>query len=249
MAETQERPVAVVTGASSGIGAATAVALHAAGFSLVLGARRLDRVRVVGQPLDALCLGLDVTDPQSVEDFCRAIPRVNVLINNAGGALGLTPVAAAEDADWEQMYDTNVLGLMRMTRALLPKLEASGAGHIVNVGSIAGREAYVGGAGYNAVKFAVRAITQVLRLELVGKPIRVTEVAPGMVETEFSLVRFKGDAERARKVYEGLTPLTADDVADCIVWAVTRPPHVNIDEIVVKPLAQASASVVARKTG
>lgn len=242
-----EARVAVVTGASSGIGAATAVALHEAGFELVLGARRLDRVRAVGEPLNAVCMELDVTDLKSVEAFCEAIPRVNVLVNNAGGALGLDTVAQARDEDWEQMYDTNVLGLMRMTRALLPKLEASGAGHIVNVGSIAGREPYPGGAGYNAVKFAVKAITQVMRLELVGKPIRITEVAPGMVETEFSEVRFKGDTVRAAKVYAGLQPLVAEDVADCIQWAVTRKPHINIDEIVVKPLAQASATVAARK--
>jgi NADP-dependent 3-hydroxy acid dehydrogenase YdfG len=239
--------VAVVTGASSGIGAATARSLHAAGFELVLGARRLDRLREVGGPLGARSMELDVTDLDSVARFCAEIPGVNVLVNNAGGALGLDPVSAAKDDDWEQMYDTNVLGLMRMTRALLPKLEASGNGHIVNIGSIAGREAYPGGAGYNAVKFAVRAITQVMRLELVGKPIRITEVAPGMVETEFSVVRFKGDEERAAKVYSGLQPLVAEDVADCVQWAVTRPQHVNIDEIVVKPVAQASATVAARK--
>ena len=242
-----EKRVAVVTGASSGIGAATAKALHAAGFDLVLGARRLDRVREVGDPLGARSLELDVTDAASVERFCAEIPVAHVLINNAGGALGLDTVAQAKDDDWERMYDTNVLGLMRMTRALLPKLEASGNGHVVNVGSIAGWESYPGGAGYNAVKFAVRAITQVMRLEWVGKPIRVTEVSPGMVETEFSVVRFKGDSERASKVYAGLQPLVAEDVADCIQWAVTRPPHVNIDEIIVKPTAQASATVAARK--
>lgn len=243
--ETQK--VAVVTGASSGIGAATAIALHQAGFALVLGARRLEKVKEVGEPLGAKCLALDVTDAGSVEAFCAEVPTVHVLVNNAGGALGLDTVAQAKDDDWERMYDTNVLGLMRMTRALLPKLEASGAGHIVNVGSVAGREPYVGGAGYNAVKFAVAAITKVMRLELVGKPIRVTEVAPGMVETEFSVVRFSGDEERAAKVYAGLQPLVAEDIADCILWAVTRPPHVNIDEIVVKPLAQASVTSVARK--
>jgi NADP-dependent 3-hydroxy acid dehydrogenase YdfG len=242
-----ERRVAVVTGASSGIGAATARSLRAAGFDLVLGARRLDRLHEVGEPLKARVMELDVTDLGSVERFCAEAGQVAVLVNNAGGALGLDPVAAAKDEDWEQMYDTNVLGLMRMTRALLPRLEASGNGHIVNIGSIAGREAYPGGAGYNAVKFAVRAITQVLRLELVGKPIRITEVAPGMVETEFSVVRFKGDEGRAAKVYTGLQPLSPEDVADCVQWAVTRPPHVNIDEIVVKPVAQASATVAARK--
>ncbi len=244
MGETQR--VAVITGASSGIGAATAVALHVAGFALVLGARRMDRLQEVGAPLGARCLPLDVTDAESVRAFCAEVPEVNVLVNNAGGALGLDKVADAKDDDWERMYDTNVLGLMRMTRDLLLKLEASGAGHIVNVGSIAGREPYPGGAGYNAVKYAVRAITQVLRLELVGKPIRVTEVAPGMVETEFSEVRFAGDTVRAAQVYAGLQPLVAQDVADCISWAVTRPAHVNIDEIVVKPLAQASATVAHR---
>ncbi len=243
-----ERPVAVITGASSGIGAATAVALHKAGYQVILGARRTDKLAEVAASLEnAMYYELDVTDAVSVEAFCAQVPHVNVLVNNAGGAWGLETVANAIDEKWEWMYDVNVLGLMRMTRTLLPKLEASGAGHIINVGSIAGREPYVGGAGYNAVKFAVRAITQVMRLELVGKPIRITEVSPGMVETEFSLVRFDGDTERAGKVYQGLQPLVAEDIADCIEWVVTRPPHVNIDEIVVKPLAQASASVAARK--
>lgn len=243
-----ELPIAVITGASSGIGAATAVALHSAGFKVILGARREDKLKEVAASLEnaEYCV-LDVASAESVAEFCAKIPKVNALINNAGGAWGLETVANAVDEKWEWMYDVNVLGLMRMTRTLLPKLEESGAGHIVNVGSIAGREAYVGGAGYNAVKFAVKAITQVMRLELVGKPVRVTEVSPGMVETEFSLVRFDGDAERAGKVYQGLQPLVAEDVADCIQWAITRPPHVNIDEIVVKPLAQASASVAFRK--
>jgi NADP-dependent 3-hydroxy acid dehydrogenase YdfG len=144
------------------------------------------------------------------------------------------------------MWETNVLGLLRVTRALLSKLEASGNGHIVNLGSTAGREAYPGGGGYTASKHAVRVITQTLRLELLGRPIRITEVAPGMVETEFSLVRFKGDAEKAKKPYEGITPLGEDDIADCIAWAVTRPAHVNVDEIVVRPVAQATSTTVAR---
>ena len=244
----EEKRVAIVTGASSGIGAATAAALHNAGFDVILGARRMDKLEAIAKPLDARFLPLDVTDAASVKTFCEQIPVAHILINNAGGALGLDTVANAKDDEWERMYDTNVLGLMRMTRELLPKLEASGNGHIVNIGSIAGREAYPGGAGYNAVKFAVRAITQVMRLELVGKPIRITEVAPGMVETEFSEVRFGGDTERAAKVYQGLKPLTAEDIADVIQYVVTRPPHVNIDEIVVKPLAQASATVSARNT-
>jgi NADP-dependent 3-hydroxy acid dehydrogenase YdfG len=158
----------------------------------------------------------------------------------------LDSIENAVEEDCQQMYDTNVLGLMRVTKALIPALEAANPGHVVNIGSIAGREAYPGGAGYNAAKFAVKAITQVMRMEWLGRPIRVTEVAPGMVETEFSVVRFKGDEERASKVYSGLTPLTAADVADAVVWAVTRPAHVNIDEIVMKPLAQASATMVSR---
>ena len=156
-------------------------------------------------------------------------------------------LANAKDSDWEIMYDTNVLGLMRVTRALLPLLEKAAPGHIINVGSVAGRDPYPGGAGYNAAKFAVKAITQVLRLELVGKPIRITEVAPGLVETEFSLVRFEWDEARAKKVYEGLKALTAADVAECIRWVVSLPPHVNIDEMVVKPINQASATVVHRE--
>ena len=243
-----EKRVAVVTGASSGIGAATAVALHRAGFDVVMGARRVDKMQAIAGPIGARVLPLDVTDLVSVQAFCAELTVVHVLINNAGGALGLDSIAQAKDEDWQRMYDTNVLGLMRMTRELLPKLEASGAGHVVNIGSIAGREAYPGGAGYNAVKFAVNAITKVMRLELVGKPIRITEVAPGMVETEFSDVRFNGDKARAAKVYQGLQPLVAEDIADIIQYVVTRPPHVNIDEIVVKPLAQASATVAARKT-
>ena len=243
-----ERRVAVITGASSGIGAAAAKALHNAGFHLVLGARRIEKVREVGEPLGALCLSLDVADAESVKAFVEQIPTAHLLINNAGGAQGLDKIADAKDDDWETMFDSNVLGLMRVTRDLLPKLEVSGMGHVINIGSVAGREAYPGGGGYNAVKFAVKAITQVMRLEWVGKPIRVTEIAPGLVETDFSVVRFKGDEERAAKVYAGLTPLSAEDVADAIVWAATRPLHVNIDEIVIKPLAQASATVVHRTT-
>ncbi len=242
------KKIAVITGASSGIGAATARALHEVGFEVILGSRRMEKLREVAEPLGAKHLLLDVTDAESVKRFCEQIPAVNILVNNAGGAWGLDRIATAKDSDWQTMYDTNVMGLMRMTRELLPKMEASGAGHIVNVGSIAGREAYVGGAGYNAVKFAVKAITQVLRLELVGRPVRITEVAPGMVETEFSLVRFEGDAARAAKVYEGIEALTAEDIADCIQWAVTRPMRVNVDEIVVKPLAQASVYSVHRKS-
>ncbi len=243
-------PIAVVTGASSGIGAATAIALGRQGYQIVAGARRVERLqRVAGE--EGLALRLDVTDEDSVNDFVKQIARrfgrIDVLVNNAGGALGLNPVAEAKDDEWIGMWKTNVLGLMWMTRACLPLLRKAKHGHIVNIGSIAGFETYRGGAGYTAVKHAVRAITRTLRLELNGEPIRITEIAPGLVETEFSVVRFHGDRKAAKAVYEGIKPLTAEDVADCVVFAVTRPPHVDIDEIVVRPVAQANAVTVARK--
>jgi NADP-dependent 3-hydroxy acid dehydrogenase YdfG len=251
MTERSERGVAVVTGASSGIGAATARRLASEGFGVVVGARRVDRLEeltreLVGAGHDARALPLDVTDEASVDAFCSGVGACRVLVNNAGGAIGLEPVVEADVEQWRQMYDTNVLGLVRVTQGLLPQLRASGDGHIVNIGSIAGFEAYPGGAGYNAAKFAVRAITQVMRMELLGEPLRITEIDPGMVETEFSLVRFGGDEDRAAKVYEGLTPLTADDVADCVAWAVTRPSHVNIDQLVVRTRDQATATMFNR---
>ena len=243
-------PIAVVTGASSGIGAATAIALGRHGYQIVAGARRVERLeRVAGE--DGLALRLDVTDEASVTDFVKQISRrfgrIDVLVNNAGGALGLNSIAEAKDDEWIGMWQTNVLGLMWMTRACLPLLRKAKHGHIVNIGSIAGFETYKGGAGYTAAKHAVRAITRTLRLELNGEPIRITEIAPGLVETEFSVVRFHGDRKAAKAVYEGIKPLTAEDVADCVVFAVTRPPHVDIDEIVVRPVAQANAVTVARK--
>lgn len=241
-----DRGVAVVTGASSGIGAATARRLATEGFEVVIGARRLDRLEAVAADIGAKAYPLDVTDAGSVERFVANVGACRVLVNNAGGALGFDPVAEARLDDWAWMYDANVLGVLRMTQALLPRLEASGDGHIVNIGSVAGLEPYPGGGGYNAAKFGLVAMTKVLRMELVGKAIRITEVDPGMVETEFSVVRFGGDAERAGKVYAGLTPLTADDVADCVAFAVTRPSHVNIDQIVVKPRAQATATIAHR---
>ena len=243
------RRVAVVTGASSGIGAATAHALAAAGFDVVVGARRLERLREVAAPIGATAIALDVRERASVEAFCAQVARCDVLVNNAGGALGLEPLAQADEQHWRTMWESNVLGLMLMTRAMLPKLVASGNGHIVNIGSIAGIEVYPGGAGYTSAKHAVRAVTETLRIELLGQPVRVTEIDPGMVDTEFSTVRFGGDAERAAQVYEGLTPLRAEDIADCVTWAVTRPRHVDIDQIVVRPVAQATATQVARGAG
>ena len=249
----QTAKIAVVTGASSGIGAASARALAAAGFHVVLGARRLERLLEIAHEInaagaaEAVALTLDVSDAASVAAFAAGVPRVHLLVNNAGGAQGLEPIAEARDDDWRTMWEVNVLGLMRMTRALLPALLASGDGHVVNLGSVAGFETYAGGAGYTSVKHAVRAISRTLRLELLGKPVRVTEIDPGMVETEFSQGRFRGDQEKASAVYRGMQPLTAEDVADCVVWAATRPSHVNVDEIVVRPRDQATAHHVHRR--
>ena len=244
------RPVAVVTGASSGIGAATVVALGRLGYRIAAGARRVERVRrVVGE--SGVALPLDVTKLESIDTFVGEVKkkfgRVDVLVNNAGLASGLNPIDQARDDEWIEMWEVNVLGLMRMTRACLPLIRKARHGHIVNLGSIAGFETYKGGAGYTASKHAVHAISRTLRLELNGEPIRVTEIEPGMVETEFSLVRFHGDRKAAKDVYKGVKPLVAADIADCIVFAVTRPPHVDIDEIIVRPIAQAAAWLVARK--
>ena len=247
-AKATPRKIAVVTGASAGIGAATARALAAAGFTLHLGARRLDLLREVAEPIGATAHELDVTNAASVAAFAAALPaEIHLLVNNAGAAFGLDRIEAARDEDWIGMWETNVLGVLRLTRALLPALKASGDGHVLNLGSIAGFETYVGGAGYTGSKHALRALTRTLRIELLGDPVRVTDVSPGLVETDFSLVRFAGDAERAKSVYRGLEPLTPEDIADCIVWAATRPSHVNIDEIVVRPRDQATATMVHRR--
>jgi NADP-dependent 3-hydroxy acid dehydrogenase YdfG len=236
----------VVTGASSGIGAATAKALAGDGYRVVLGARRLERLQELAQEIGGEAIALDVTDPDSVAALAARVPDCEVLVNNAGGALGLEPLGEADEELWRRMYETNVLGTMRMTRALLPRLVESGNGHVVGVTSIAAFETYRGGAGYSAAKHAQRAALRALRLELLGRPVSVTEIAPGMVETEFSLVRFEGDEEAAAKVYAGMEPLRAEDVAECIRWAVAQPPHVNVDEIVVRPRDQARATEVHR---
>lgn len=243
------RKTAVVTGASAGIGAATALRLSGEGFHVVLGARRVEKVREIAKRCGGLALDLDVTDPASVEAFSDAIPELSVLVNNAGLASGMQAVAELEEERARRMWETNVMGLIRVTQAFLPKLEKADPGHIVNISSTAGRESYPGGGGYSATKHAVRALTRTLRLELMGKPIRITDVAPGLVETEFSVVRFDGDVGQAKKPYDGITPLVAEDIADCVAWAVTRPAHVNVDEIVVRPIAQAESTRVARHQG
>ena len=239
--------VALVTGASAGIGEATARRLAEAGYRVIAAARRIDRLERLAAEIGGEARRLDVTDPDSVTNLAAGVERLDLLVNNAGGALGLDPVEESDDERWRVMWETNVLGLMRMTRALLPALRASGAGHVINVGSVAGFEVYRGGGGYTSVKHGARAVTRTLRLELLGEPIRVTEVNPGLVETEFALVRFDGDREKAASVYDGMTPLTGDDVAQCIAWAASRPAHVNIDEIVVRPRDQATVFHVHRE--
>ena len=238
---------AAITGASSGIGAATARALAGEGYKTILGARRLDRLEELAAEMGGEAVELDVADPGSVAAFAARVDACDVLVNNAGGALGLGPVGDADEDQWLRMYEANVMGTMRMTRALLPQLVASGDGHVVSVTSIAAFETYRGGAGYTAAKHAQRAMLRTLRLELLGEPVRFTEIAPGMVETEFSVVRFGGDEQKAARVYEGMQPLRAIDVAECIRWALAQPSHVNVDEIVVRPRDQATATDVHRR--
>jgi len=245
--------IAIVTGASSGIGAATARQLAAAGYRVVLTARRKDRIEALAEEINAAghqatAYQLDVTDRAAVDEFASAFKTVGVLVNNSGGALGADPVATGDPADWRSMYETNVIGTLNVTQALLPKLDASGDGTVVVVSSTAGHGTYEGGAGYVAAKHGAHVLAETLRLEIVGRPIRVIEIAPGMVKTdEFALTRFGGDQEKAEKVYQGVAePLTADDVADTITWAVTRPSHVNVDLLVLRPRAQASNTKVHR---
>ncbi|MBM4250919.1 MAG: SDR family NAD(P)-dependent oxidoreductase [Deltaproteobacteria bacterium] len=248
--------VVVITGASSGIGAACARAFASHGCRLALGARRTDRLASLARELEGLGSPqvwsgwLDVRDGRSITNFHRDVVnnfgRVDVLINNAGLAAGLDPVSTGEDADWEAMLDTNVLGLLKVTRAFLPDMVTRQRGHIINLGSIAGLQTYAKGAAYAGSKHAVRAISGALRLELIGAGIRVTEIDPGMVETEFSLVRLK-DPKKANAVYAGMTPLTAEDIADTIMFAANRPSHVNIDQIVLMPTDQAAATQVYRR--
>ena len=241
--------IAVVTGASSGIGAATARALAADGLQLFCAARRRDRIEALADEIGGRAVACDVTDRESVAGLAREVGgELHVLVNNAGGAFGSDPVESADPDQWRAMYDVNVLGLLHVTQALLPALRASGDGLIVNVGSTAGRIAYEGGAGYTAAKHGTQVVTETLRLELCGEPIRVSEIAPGMVRTdEFATVRFGGDQEKADAVYAGVPdPLVAEDVAQAIAWVASRPSHVNIDELVIRPRAQAAQHKVHR---
>lgn len=247
----------LITGASAGFGAATARAFAREGCNLLLGARRTERIQEVAEECKKLgapaahARFLDVSKTSSVEEFAfwiRTVAKhVDVLINNAGGAHGIDPVATAKDADWEAMFEINVLGVLRMTRAILPMMKDT-QGSIINIGSIAARTAYEGGAAYCGAKAAELQITRALRLELCGTGLRVSTVDPGMAETEFSMVRFKGDAEKAKKVYEGVEALTADDIAETLLWVASRPHHVCIDEMIIKCTDQAALHKVNRRT-
>lgn len=246
---------AVITGASSGIGAATAVRLAEAGYHVVLAARRAERIEALAERIkegggQAVAHRLDVTDRAAVDALAESLDRCDVLIDNAGGALGADTVQDGDPAEWLTMYEVNVLGTLHVTQALLPKLIASGDGTIVVLSSTAGFVAYEGGGGYVAAKHGTHALAATLRLELCGQPVRVIEIAPGMVKTdEFSLNRYHGDAQKAAAVYAGVAePLTDEDVADAITWTVTRPSHVNIDLIVMRPRAQAAQHKVHRES-
>ncbi|WP_250447421.1 SDR family oxidoreductase [Actinotalea sp. C106] len=244
-------PRAVVTGASSGIGAATVRRLRTEGWPVVAVARRADRLAELAAETGAEPFAADITVEEDVARLAAHLEQtggVTSLVNNAGGAIGLEPVAEADLETWRRMYEVNVLGTLRVTQALLPQLVASGRGDVLVVTSTAGIAPYEGGAGYTGAKHAERMLTTTLRLELIGQPVRVIDIAPGNVATEeFSLVRFGGDAERAAKVYEGYQPLLAEDVADVIAFALTRPHHVNIDTLVVRPRAQVSNTQIARQ--
>ena len=248
--------IVFVTGASAGIGQSTVKAFAAHGARILMCARRADRLEKLARAIErdhksaVHFFPLDVCDQAAVDKAVAALPKdwqaVEVLVNNAGLSRGMDKLPNGLVSDWEEMIDANVKGLLYVTRAVLPGMIERGRGHVINIGSIAGREVYPGGNVYCATKFAVKALSNAMRLDLNGTPIRVSEVAPGMVETEFSLVRFHGDAERAAKVYKGLTPLGPDDIAEAIVWCATRPPHVNVSEVVIMPTAQASTTLVHR---
>lgn len=233
--------VAVVTGASSGIGEASARELARLGFHVVVGARRVERLESLATEIDGTALPLDVTDAGSCEAFCAAIPTLHVLVNNAGGAKGTTSVMEADEDQWRWMWETNVLGTLRMVKGLMPTLVSTGDGLVITVSSIAALEAYDNGSGYTTAKHAQAVLHRTLRGEHLGEPVRFTEIAPGMVDTEFSRVRFEGDDDKAAAVYRGLTPMVADDVAEIVGFVASRPPHVNLDQIVVKPRDQHSA--------
>ncbi|WP_017298172.1 SDR family oxidoreductase [Nodosilinea nodulosa] len=257
MAESLTNQIVLITGASSGIGAACARQLAATGARLILAARRLEPLQALAteiqqhQSADVLTLVLDVRQPTAVSDAINGLPEawgaIDILINNAGLSRGLDKQYEAPLDDWEAMIDTNIKGLLYVTRAVVPGMVARGRGHVVNIGSIAGRQTYPGGSVYCASKAAVKSLSEGLTLDLLDTPVRVTNIDPGLVETEFSLVRFGGDADRAKGVYQGMTPLTGDDIADVILFALTRPPHVTVSDLLIMPTDQASVFHVHRR--
>ncbi len=245
--------IVFITGASAGIGEACAQQFAAAGARLVLAARRLDRLQSLSDNLDVPChIGaLDVRDRSAVQEFVRCIPpefcAIDILLNNAGLAAGLAPIPEGDYSHWDRMIDTNVKGLLNLTREVVPGMIKRGRGHVINIGSIAGRQVYPKGGVYCATKFAVHALTHGLMMDLISTPVRVSTVDPGMVETEFSLVRFDGDSDKAKVIYQGLQPLKAEDVAEAVLWVASRPAHVNVAEVLILPTDQASANLVNRR--
>lgn len=250
------RRIALITGATAGIGNATAHKLAGNNYNLIITGRRKDLLDNLKKELgikykcDVLTLNFDVRDPKQVDEMINSLPeswkKIDVLVNNAGLAAGLNPIQSGDMADWEQMIDTNVKGLLYITRKVSPLMIENGHGHIINISSIAGKEVYENGNVYCATKHAVDALTKAMRIDLLKHSIKVTSISPGAVDTEFSIVRFKGDNERAAKVYEGFTPLFADDVAEAILFAVTRPAHVNINDMLIMPASQANATTFHR---
>jgi 3-hydroxy acid dehydrogenase/malonic semialdehyde reductase len=251
------RSVAIITGATSGIGRATAMILARNNYDVVITGRRSEKLELVEEEIrsktdaDVLSQSYDIRDMQEVSEACSQLTgkwkNVGLLVNNAGLAAGLSQIHKGSVDDWEQMIDTNIKGLLYITRLITPGMVERQMGHIINIGSIAGKEAYENGNVYNATKFAVDGLTQAMRIDLVEHGIKVTAIHPGAVETEFSLVRFKWDQEESNKVYEGFTPLYAEDVAEAVLFAVTRPPHVNIDDLIIMPAAQARSRKIIRK--
>ncbi len=249
--------IVLITGASSGIGAACASAFAGAGARLILAARRIERLEAIAHTLHETYatavhpIALDVCDRAQVSDALKALPKewrdIDLLINNAGLSRGLDKLHQGNIQDWEEMIDTNIKGLLYMTRSIVPGMVERGVGHVINIGSIAGHQTYPNGNVYCATKAAVRALTEGLKMDLLGTPVRVSSVDPGLVETEFSTVRFRGDSDRATKVYQGLTPLSADDVADVVLFCATRPSHVNISDVLLVPTDQSSATLVYRR--
>jgi len=250
-------PIAIITGASAGIGRATAELLAGNNFDVIITGRRAENLKILEEKIrsettvDVLSLAFDIRDPEAVKSACEQLSgkweKVDVLVNNAGLAAGLSPIHEGNVDDWEQMIDTNIKGLLYMTRLISPGMVKRQKGHIINLGSIAGKEAYENGNVYNATKFAVDGLTRAMRIDLVDYGIKVTSIDPGAAETEFSLVRFKGDSDKADKVYDGFTPLYAKDVAEAILFAVTRPPHVNINDMLIMPTSQACSYKLVRK--